>query len=182
MFDKYDYEIFKDFAKIFIKNRKGEIFSVLVDLDDLERVINSKYRWFVNKFAHNNRYYVVATEYIGKINDKIENKTLLLHRFIMNAKLGEYVDHKESEKTLDNRKGNLRVTTNANNLKNRQKLNKNNTSGARNVSRINGWLRVQLQINGKNFMFPEKFEDIDDAKSFARAMRLKYYGEFSGDI
>ena len=29
-------------------------------------------------------------------------------------------------------------------------------------------------------MFPEKFKDIEEAAIFAEAMRLKYYGEYSG--
>lgn len=57
----------------------------------------------------------------------------------------------------------------------------NNTSGYRNVSWIRGHWRVQLQINRKNNMFSEKFENVHSANKFAEQMRQKYYGKFAGN-
>lgn len=92
------------------------------------------------------------------------------------------VDH-INHNTLDNRKCNLRLTEQNQNLKNRNSKNTNNQTGYRNVSYIKSckglpyW--VQLMINGKNTVLG-KFADVDDAGSYAELMRQRYYGEFAG--
>lgn len=47
---------------------------------------------------------------------------------------------------------------------------------------IDGYLRLQLQINGKNYRFPEKFteDQKEEAEKFAQEMREKYYGHCAG--
>jgi hypothetical protein len=93
---------------------------------------------------------------------------------------GQYVDH-ISHNTLDNRKENLRVVENRNNLKHRKSRNSNNKSGYRNVCWSNGemkWL-VQLQVNGKNTMLG-KFDDVHEAGKFAEEMRIIHYGKYAG--
>jgi len=82
---------------------------------------------------------------------------------------------------LDNREINIREASNEENIKNRKSKNSNNTSGYRNVSLIDGFYRIQIQIDGKNHRFSEKFDDVDKAGLFAKKMREKYYGEFSGE-
>lgn len=67
------------------------------------------------------------------------NKRILLHRLIMNAPKGLYIDHINGNKS-DNRKCNLRFATAQQNQFNR-KLGKDNTSGFKGVSRRgkNSW-------------------------------------------
>lgn len=84
------------------------------------------------------------------------------------------VDHIYGD-TLDNRKANLRITDISVNSLNRQRKNANNKSGYRNVCKIGDWWRVQLQINKKNHLFREKFKEAEDAGTFAKKMRDKYY-------
>jgi hypothetical protein len=45
------------------------------------------------------------------------------------------------------------------------------------VCYIQGIWRVQLQINKRNYLFPEKFEDVYKAGCFAEEMRNKYYNK-----
>jgi hypothetical protein len=90
------------------------------------------------------------------------------------------VDHKNYN-TLDNRKKNLRVSSIDKNVKHRGRLNKNNTSGYRNVTWSESYKKwiIQLQIDHKNKILG-KFDDKDEAGRFAAEMRKLYYGEFAG--
>lgn len=106
----------------------------------------------------------------------------VLHRFIMDAKENQYIDH-INHNTLDNRKDNLRVLSNKENLTNRNGKNNNNKSGYRNVCWVNKehkWL-VQLQVDGVSTVLG-RFEkdDVEAAGEFAERMREKYYGKFKG--
>lgn len=105
--------------------------------------------------------------------------SLMLSRFVVDAPRGLVVDHINHD-TMDNRKENLRVIEPSENSMNRVGPNKNSVSGYRNVSWMNGKWCVQLQINGVNSVLGT-FDDVDEAGNFAKEMRKKYYGEFSGE-
>ena len=120
-----------------------------------------------------------ATAY-NELQETPKYKNVFLHRFLLNVDDNNILVDHESNNTLDNRKKNLRKSTFANNSKNRQSKNSNNTSGYRNVTFIGGYWRIQLQVDGKNKLSPEKFTDIDEAGTFAEQMREKYYGAFAG--
>lgn len=71
-----------------------------------------------------------------------------LHRAIMAAPAGYFVDHKDSN-GLDNRKCNLRIATRAQNTRN-QRLARHNKSGVKGVffdGRRNNW-RAEIKLNG----------------------------------
>lgn len=107
----------------------------IIDKEDYDRV--SKYVW-----------YYLNSGYAINNNCKTK-KHKLLHRFIMNAPKDKNVDHINGNK-LDNRKKNLRLCCQHINGLNRTSLNKNNTSGYRNVSFDNKskkW-RAFIKING----------------------------------
>jgi hypothetical protein len=177
----YDFVRDGDISILFIKNKEEKIFNVLLDTWNLQRVINFEYRWNAS-LNYKEEYYITATVYQGMVDGHGTSRTEYLQRFILADKISfdDLVDHRNNNK-LDNRESNLRISHSSTNLKNRMGLNKNNKSGYRNVSFINGWYRVQLQMDGKNYMFPEKFESAKEAGIFAEAMRLKYYGEFAGN-
>ena len=163
-------------AKIELHRRKGENLLATIDLEDLERVINFPYTWYAKYNHTNDCFYVYSSPYCPETQ---KCNPLYLHQFIMNAE-GKTVDHMDND-TFNNRKSNLRISTNSDNLKNRKSKNKNNTSGYRNVSwskSENKWL-VQLQINKKNTVLG-KFDNVHEAGEFAAEMREKYYGEFAG--
>jgi len=90
-----------------------------------------------------------------------------------------YIDHINHD-TLDNRKSNLRASSNDENTKHRKSKNSNNKSGFRNVAIIKGWYTVQLMIDGKNQSLA-KFKYAEDAGEYAETARQKYYGEFHGN-
>lgn len=178
---KNKYEIDEEKVTIFIHRRNGDTFKTYVDLKDFEKIKNMNLSWNTKFFRGVNSYYVIATQYLGMINNKPKYKSILLHRLIMNAKKGDIIDHK-NHNTLDNRRENLRITKQNQNTKHRKGKNKNNSSGYRNVSKVGNWWYVQLQIDGKNTVlkrFP--LNQLDNAGEYAELMRNKYYGKFAGN-
>lgn len=106
------------------------------------------------------------------------HKIVRMHRLIMGNPEGKLIDHINMDK-LDNRRENLRVCTNSENLYNRPK-NKNNTSGYKGVTwfkRDSKW-RAAIMIDRKmNHL--GYFEDVvEAAKAYDIAANM-YFGEFA---
>jgi len=122
---------------------------------------------------------MACERYTGE-DGKRHGRSRYLHIEIMNPEHNPeiYVDH-EGHNTLNNLESNLRCTKNNKNLQHRGDKNKNNKTGYRNVSEIEGLFCVQLQ-EGKNTMLG-KFGDVHQAGIFAEEMREKYYGEYKGN-
>jgi hypothetical protein len=75
-----------------------------------------------------------------------------LHDLIARPSNGFVVDHKNGNKR-DNRRENLRIVTQAENVQNRAFLNKNNKTGYRNVQyvpRLKRW-KAEVKINRKSY-------------------------------
>lgn len=164
---------------IYLKNKNNKIFKTIIDIQDLERLISLNSHWYARWDKKLNGYYVGTTIYYGESGNK-KHKTLDLHKFIINSVGKIHVDHINHD-TFDNRRENLRISGADKNTRNRGRINKNNKSGYRNVCWIKNYWKIQLQINGKNYRFPEKFNDVNKAGEFAKKMREEYYGEFSGN-
>lgn len=164
----------EDYVVMVIYNREKEKFEAILDFADYEKIKDKK--WYAAYKKNADKYYVQHTNYLGTINGKAKYKLIYLHRYIMDEPKGLVIDHK-NRNPLDNRRDNLVIKTSRKNLVNRcDNGNKNNTSGYRNVSWVNGKWIVQLQINGKNTRLGS-FDDVHEAGKFASVMRLKYYGK-----
>ena len=112
--DLNDYEIDEanNIAKIYLYNRKSEkVSETIIDLEDLDKVIIFKWRYWKGRVYTGNKHPISIQHKILNIEPNSE--------FV--------IDHKNSN-PLDNRKSNLRITTQKNNLLNRSKAS-NNTSG-----------------------------------------------------
>jgi hypothetical protein len=86
------------------------------------------------------------------IRYKKKYRTLLMHRCVMNAQKNEIVDHINGNK-LDNRRANLRICTQSDNLRNARK-GKDNTSGFKGVWRdkrrkTRSWIAEVLGLEGE---------------------------------
>lgn len=167
-----------DYYIIYCESRKKEVFEVFIDEDVFEKLKNSKYSIYAHWHRDSKGYYATITEYVNH-NVKQKYKSKVLHQMILPCPKGKMIDHINNNR-LDNRKINLRIVNKSNNLRNRKSKNSNNTSGYRNVTWMGNHWRVQLQVNGKNKLFTEKFEDVHEAGAFAEKMRNKHYGKFSG--
>lgn len=110
--------------EILINTRKSGHVVALVDDEDYERII--KLKWNLG----GDKGWLYAQ---GRWVEDGILKTIVMHRFVMNAAPGQIVDHINGNR-LDNRKANLRFATNSENLRNRLRLNKLNVSGFHGVS------------------------------------------------
>lgn len=178
---KNKYKVLEEYIIIYIDRKNKSPLETYIDIDDFNKIKDFPYKFTASKFKTPDDYYVLACVYLGVINGKSRYKTVRLSRLVMQCLDNDnvVVDH-INHNTLDNRKSNLRLVTINQNTKHRGRKNKNNTSGYRNVSRINNKWVVQLQIDGKNKILG-KFENIDEAKLYAEEMRKIYYKEFAGN-
>ena len=131
----------------------------LIDIEDKVLIIN-------NKWCTNTSNYVISGS---------STPFIYLHRLIMGAIEGDYVDHLNGN-TLDNRKINLRICTNQENSENKTKLAENNTSSVLGVhfdKSRNKW-KVEICENGKTH-FLGRFENLENAKLARKAGEEKYF-------
>jgi|WetSurMetagenome_2_1015567.scaffolds.fasta_scaffold52028_2 hypothetical protein len=155
-------------TKFLIESRKYGNIEILVDTDDWNKI--SQYKWYITKWGYN--FYAISTKRI------IENKEIVMHRFILNAKRGEIVDHK-NRNSLDNRKENLRIVTNQQNIWN-QKLHRDNTSGYIGVhwnKRDKRWL-AYIKYNNK-MLYLGYFKDKIEAALAYNNKAKELRGEFA---
>jgi hypothetical protein len=178
---KNDYEIENDVVKIILKDRENIERCCLIDSSNLYKLEKYSGTFFASYRKKVDNFYCCLSLYLGMQNRKPKYKTIYISKILLEIEDDKslYIDH-INHNTLDNRIENLRVINNSDNSKNRKSKNSNNTSGYRNVSWINGHWRVQLQINGKNNLFKEKFDNAKDAGEFANNMRQIHYGQFAG--
>ena len=99
------------------------------------------------------------------------NKLVELHRWIMQPKKGEYVDHVNHD-TLDNRRKNLRICSNASNLRNATHIRPNNSSGKTGVwfdKKGSKWV-AEIKVNYKKI-------SLGRSKFFKKAVKLREQAE-----
>lgn len=124
-------------------------------IDDENYIEVSKNRW-----SYHHSDYVVR----GK-------PQVSLHRFIMKAKKGQYVDHKNRNK-LDNRKENLRFCTRKQNQWNTRSYDGVHWRGDREA-----WI-VRMRVNGR-MKYIGYYKTKKQAEDARKEVSLKYHKEFS---
>jgi hypothetical protein len=151
-----------------IQLTQGQV--AIVD-DDMYDYLN-QWKWYANKLK--GKYYAVRNL---RLNKKYAG-ALLMHRVIMNPIKGLVVDHVNGL-TLDNRKENLRICTQADNMKN-QKLSTNNKTGFRGVSWHKNKKVFESRIHSNNIRYHLGIynNSIDAARAYNEAA-IKYHGEFA---
>lgn len=148
----------ENYIEICLCNNK----STYIDKEDFDLVKKDKWTISTDGYAISS-----SGEYIHK----------RLHRVVMNElDTKNIIDHINRNK-LDNRKSNLRITTDQQNSFNQSKR-KNNTSGIIGVSwwnRDNNWM-AQIKYNYKRY-FLGYYDNIDDAIKARLQAELKYFGK-----
>jgi len=167
---------------IYFSDRQKIDYDCLIDTEDLQKLINFNFTWHKFHSKTCNLDYVAASEYLGIVNGKPKYKMIYLHRFLMNADEKTYVDHEDHD-SLNNRKYNLRITTNDKNTQHRKGANSNNSTGHRNVNW--GWNRefyfVQFMRKGERFIWEFPLDQYQEACDFADIKRLELFGAYSGN-
>jgi len=134
----------------------------LVDNEDFEYL--SQWHWFLSGKGY-------AERYNGQKKSPIK-----MHSQIMNTPNGLFCDHINGNR-LDNRKSNLRLVTNQQNLCNRGKAS-NNTSGYKGVSfQCKKWY-AKITSFGKQHHLGSFKEKIDAARAYDKAAK-ELHGEFA---
>lgn len=152
--------------KIPLYGKYGEGKCVLVDDDDYEEL--SKFKWIVGTHGYAQRGFYKN----GK------TKIILMHRFIMKANKGDLIDHINRNK-LDNRKENLRIANQAQNMRNCD-LRVTNNSGYKGVhwSKLHKKWKAEITKDYKNY-FIGLFESPEDAARAYDAKSVELFGEFA---
>lgn len=145
---------------------------IYIDTEDYARIEN--FYWHIKPDSG-----YVATSIKYRIDGKIKQKNILLHRFIM-GEPDALVDHIHDDRKWDNRKNNLRVATKSENAINSPPR-KKNISGCTGVTKTrSGTWRARIQVDGKEKMLGT-FKNIDDAIKARKDAEKIYYGEFAYD-
>ena len=147
-------------------------------VDDCDAEWLNQYRWRASVSKKDSPYVIRFKSVCGK------RIAVLMHRLIMGSIVGreltrlEIVDHINGN-TLDNRRANLRLSTVAENSRNRGKT-KTNTSGFKGVFRNKNdgsWYSI-ITVDRKG-VFLGRFQDkIEAAHAYDRGA-LWYHGEFA---
>ena len=119
---------------------QDKYYNVLLDKDDFDKI--KDIHWHVTKDIHGCEYYAE-----GKAKG---NKSVKMHRLIMNVTDPEIkVDHRKGN-GLDNRRSNLRVVTSKENSQNRTHLNSNNKTNTTGVHLCDDGFYATWRENGIN--------------------------------
>ena len=132
-------------------------------IDDEDSHLLSEFNWYISSAG-----YLVRGKYL---------KTILLHRVISGAKKNEYVDHINGNK-LDNRRSNLRLCTQSQNLCN-QRLRSDSSTKVKGVSWNKFSKKFEAYINvNKKRIYLGLFPTLELAKIARHEASIKYHGEF----
>jgi hypothetical protein len=154
------------YAIINIYNKKKEIIGLTI-VDDNKWYELSKIKWYLKNFNY--------------IWGEIDGRKITLHRYLMNPKDDELVDHINNI-PYDNRIENLRIVTSAQNAYNRNKnKNKNSTSIYKGVSlckRVFTPYAVEISHNYKKYALGRYANELNAA--FIYNLKAKeLFGEFA---
>ena len=136
----------------------------------------NQWKWHTRQSGGNTFYAIRAIHQYG--GGKVITRWIRMHNAVLGIKRG--ADHINGD-GLDNRRGNLRKASHAQNCRN-QKLRVDSTSGIKGVTwckRTGKW-QVHISI-GKKRRSLGRFVEREDAIAIRKAAEKRYYGEFVRD-
>ena len=165
---KNQFKIEENVVKVAVKQRDGDEYTVLIDIDDLSKIGNRA----ICVHGKGKKAYAVIS---------IAGKSLQLHRYLLQVTDPKIlVDHIHGNK-MDNRKEELRETSSLQNLQNRHTARNNSASGVLGVtwdSDKDMWLaRVNIAGVSRYLGRYHFLEDASDAITKFRAEHLPFSKE-----
>jgi hypothetical protein len=139
----------------------------IVDDEDYEYL--NQWKWYAKYNKNIKNYYAARAEYLGRINGKYNQKTIFMHRVIMNPPKGKVVDHVNHD-TLDNRRSNLRIVYRRQNDQNKKNKKTSNYPGVSWHKATKKWT-AQIVINKKKKYLGIFADEREAAKAYENACR-----------
>lgn len=164
---EHEFIIKEDYAIMILYDKYDmKISETFIDIEDIDRV--KQYSWGLNTQGRHTHY--CKSNNVGP-----------LHRFLLNVTDSNLVVDHINHNGLDNRKCNLRICTNQQNICN-CKIPKNNKSGCKGVywSQDKQKWTVQVTTNNKT-KYIGRYDNLEDAIKARREASRKYYGEYAND-
>lgn len=146
----------------------------LVDDGDVERV--STRTWRLLKFPKSRTNYVGSYEYTPGSGSDHFTRTILLHRFLLNAGPGQTVDHKNGD-ALDNRRENLRFCSMSQNSVNWTRSRKKYPYRGLG-QQTNGRWQVRVVVDGRKHYFGT-YDTAEQAALVYDENAKRLHGEFA---
>ncbi len=162
--DVQEYEIRGDTTALIMYRNDGSTVESLIDTADLAIALSSPMPWHVDQRGR-------VTNGDGR--RRVDYGTTHLHRYLMQPPDGLVVDHINGN-SLDNRRANLRIVTQAQNMQN-MRLSRVNTSGERGISWCKQMGKWQANIwSGGRLLYLGRYDDYGDAVRVVREARAKH--------
>lgn len=147
----------------------------IVDAADYEWLM--QWKWFTQRTSRGICYAARNSEYIAGQ----KRYAIRMNRFILGLEYGDprKGDHICIEATLDNRRSNLRITTDSQSVMNRSMF-KNNSyghTGVTRASRTDAW-ESRIGFEGRLIHLGTS-RTFEDAVALRKAGEIKYFGEYA---
>ena len=160
----------------------------------LARRLTNRYEFrddFVIGYTQKGRPFFISTEDYDKVKEYCwvesqgylvtrmrDGKLMPLHRFILDAPDGMFVDHINHD-CSDDRRCNLRIVDPLRSLWNR-KTDIRNQCGVKGVYQSRGRWIARINVNKKNITLGS-FDTLEEAAAARREAEIKYFGEYNYD-
>lgn len=162
---KNRYLLTKDYAKVYIKSKKYGLKTMILDLDDFERInaLTKSITIYLSVYPRN----------IYAVYEK-NNKSNSIHRLVAQTPIGMHTDHINGN-GLDNRKCNLRVVERVINNQNRR-LSQNNKSKVNGVfwNKLAKKWNVEISVDNKG-KYIGVFDTFNDAVKVRKLVENFYW-------